>query len=67
MNVKKIEQSLNQILRAANAIPVQGEENAAHIIVICRAAREVWEQVNAPEEKASAPAPDSTHDETMEK
>lgn len=47
MNKKAIEAKLNQIIRAANAMTVVGEQNAAQIVGICQAAREVWQIVNA--------------------
>lgn len=50
MDKTKIEQHLNRIIRAANALPIQGEGNAAHIVTICHAAREVWSMVNAEDE-----------------
>lgn len=49
MDKKTIELKLNQIIRAANALSVQGEGNAVQIVGICRAAREVWSLVNVPE------------------
>ena len=49
MDKKTIELKLNQIIRAANALSVQGEANAVQIVGICRAARDVWNLVNAPE------------------
>lgn len=51
MDKKTIELKLNQIIRAANALTVQGEGNAAQVVGICRAARDVWNLVNAPEKK----------------
>lgn len=51
MNKNLIENKLNQIIRAANALTVSGESNAVQIVGITRAAREVWQLVNAPEEK----------------
>lgn len=54
MNKKAIESKLNQILRAANAITLSGESNAAQVMGICRAAREVWQLVNEPEKKEEA-------------
>lgn len=63
MNKQKIEHSLNQILNAANALPIQGEANAAHIVTICHAARMVWGEVNAPEEQKELPEADNPHEE----
>ena len=54
MDKKTIEQKLNQIIRAANALSVQGEGNAVQIVGICRAARDVWNLVNAPEKNEEA-------------
>lgn len=54
MNKKAIEIKLEKIIRAANAITVQGESNAAQIMGICAAAREVWNLVNAPEKNEEA-------------
>ena len=51
MNKKQIEIKLKQIIQAANALVVSGESNAVQIVGITRAAREVWQLVNAPEEK----------------
>ena len=51
MNKKEIENKLTQILRAANALTVSGESNAAQVLGITRAARDVWQLVNAPEEQ----------------
>ena len=51
MDKKAIELKLNQIIRAANALTVQGEGNAAQVMGICGAARDVWKLVNAPEKK----------------
>lgn len=51
MNKNAIENKLNQIIRAANALTVSGESNALQIVGITRAAREVWQLVNEPEEK----------------
>lgn len=51
MNKKAIEAKLNQIIRAANAMTVVGEQNAAQVVGICQAAREVWQIVNTTDEK----------------
>ena len=51
MDKKAIELKLNQIIRAANALTVQGEGNAAQVMGICGAARDVWKLVNVPEKK----------------
>lgn len=51
MNKKEIENKLNQIIRAANALTVSGESNAAQVLGITHAAREVWQLVNEPEKK----------------
>lgn len=51
MDKKQIEIKLNQIIRAANALTVQGEGNAAQVMGICGAARDVWKLVNVPEKK----------------
>ena len=46
MNKKAIETKLNQIICAANSMTVMGEQNAAQLVGICQAAREVWSIVN---------------------
>lgn len=51
MNKKAIEAKLNQIIRAANAMTVVGEQNAAQVVGICQVAREVWQIVNTTDEK----------------
>lgn len=51
MNKKQIETKLNQIIQAANSLIVSGERNAAQVLGITRAAREVWQLVNEPEKK----------------
>lgn len=51
MNKNAIENKLNQIIRAANALTVSGESNAAQVLCITHAAREVWQLVNEPEKK----------------
>ena len=51
MNKNAIENKLNQIIRAANTLTTSGESNAAQILGITRAAREVWQLVNEPEQK----------------
>lgn len=51
MDKKQIEIKLNQIIRAANALTVQGEGNAVQVMGICGAARDVWKLVNVPEKK----------------
>ena len=54
MNKKAIEIKLEKIIRAANSMTVQGENNAAQIMGICAAARDVWNLVNAPEKNEEA-------------
>ena len=51
MDKKLIETKLTRIIQAANALTVSGESNAAQVLGITRAAREVWQLVNAPEEQ----------------
>ena len=51
MDKKLIETKLTRIIQAANALTVQGENNAAQVMGICRAAREVWQLVNAPDDQ----------------
>ena len=51
MKKTRIEQKLMQIIQAANSLTVSGESNAAQIIGITSAAREVWQLVNEPEKK----------------
>ena len=52
MNKKEIENKLNHILHAANELTVSGENNAVRVVSITRAVREVWQLVNAADEKA---------------
>ena len=51
MDKKLIETKLTRIIQAANALTVSGESNASQVLGITRAAREVWQLVNAPEEQ----------------
>lgn len=50
MDKAKINMLCSRIIRSANSITIEGESDAAQIIGICRAAREIAAEANRPEQ-----------------
>lgn len=49
MDKGKVNALCSRIIRSANSITIEGESDAAQIIGICHAAREIAAEVNRPE------------------